>query len=141
MGWLIALGAAGVIGYAVITARMNQDTQQSVSSDDDEMKSKEAAENKKGSVKLFFIALILLVIGVIAAIGTKREGFEKYNLKGTVDVGYAYDDGFTYNGGRTEAACKLFYETTGISLYFYTVILSHISIKLIKERRLACKGL
>ena len=82
---------------------------------------KEAAENKKGSVKLFFIALILLVVGVFAAVGTKREGFEKYNLKGTVDVGYAYDDGFTFNGGRTEAACQAFYEATGIPLYFYTV--------------------
>ncbi len=82
---------------------------------------KEAGDAKKGSVKLFLIALVLLVIGVFLAVGTKREGFEKYNLTGTVDAGYAYDDGFTYGGGRTEEACKTFYEKTGIPLFFYTV--------------------
>ena len=82
---------------------------------------KEARDSKKGSVKLFFIAAILLVLGIVISAATKRDGFEKYELKGTVDAGYAYDDGFTYNGGRTEAACKEFYETVGIPLYFYTV--------------------
>ena len=82
---------------------------------------KEAGDNKKGSVKLFFIAMILLVIGVFLAVSTKPKQFEKYNLKGTVDVGYTYDDGFTEGSGMTEAACYEFYQKTGIPLYFYTV--------------------
>ena len=82
---------------------------------------KEAADNKKGSVKFFFLALILLVVGMIASLGAKKDEFQKYDLKGTVDVGYVYDDEFTYNGGKTEAACKEFYDATGIPLFFYTV--------------------
>ena len=77
---------------------------------------KEAGDNKKNSVKMLLVAGILLIIGLFVAFSTKREGFEKYNLKATVDVGYAFDDGFTYNGGRTEAACEEFYDATGIPL-------------------------
>ena len=82
---------------------------------------KEAGDNKKGSVKFFFISLILLAIGVFLAVATKPKQFEKYNLSGTVDVGYTYDDGFTEGSGMTEAACNEFYLKTGIPLYFYTV--------------------
>ena len=52
------------------------------------------------SVKLFFIAMVLLVFGIFMAVATKREGFQKYDLDGTINVGYAYDDGFTYGGGN-----------------------------------------
>lgn len=86
-----------------------------------ERMAKEAGDNKKGSVKLLFISLILLVVGVFLAISTKPKVFEKVNLTGTVDVGYTYDDGFTEGSGMTEAACNEFYLKTGIPLYFYTV--------------------
>ena len=86
-----------------------------------ERMAKEAGDNKKGSVKFFIIAVILLVIGIFLAISTKPKQFEKYNLSGTVDVGYTYDDGFTEGSGMTEAACNEFYLKTGIPLYFYTV--------------------
>lgn len=86
-----------------------------------ERMAKEAADNKKGSVKFFFISLVLLAIGVFLTISTKPKEFEKYNLSGTVDVGYTYDDGFTEGSGMTEAACNEFYIKTGIPLYFYTV--------------------
>ena len=86
-----------------------------------ERMAKEAGDNKKGSVKLFFIALLLLVVSVFLTVATKPKQFEKFNLKGTVDVGYTYDDGFTEGSGQTEAACYEFYQKTGIPLYFYTV--------------------
>ena len=86
-----------------------------------ERMAKEAADNKKGSVKFFFISLVLLAIGVFLTVSTKPKEFEKYNLSGTVDVGYTYDDGFTEGSGMTEAACNEFYIKTGIPLYFYTV--------------------
>lgn len=85
-----------------------------------ERMAKEAGDNKKGSVKLFFAAMILLIIGVFFAIASKPKEFEKYNLKGTVDVGYTYDDGFTEGSGQTEAACYEFYLKTGIPLFVYT---------------------
>ncbi len=81
----------------------------------------EAREARKGTVGKVLIAIILLVVGLFFTMKTNNDVFEKANLKGTVDVGYAYDDGFTYNGGRTEQACRAFYEATGIPLYFYTV--------------------
>ena len=86
-----------------------------------ERMAKEAGDNKKGSVKFFFISLILLAIGVFLTVSTKPKEFEKYNLTGTVDVGYTYDDGCTEGSGMTEAACHEFYIKTGIPLYFYTV--------------------
>lgn len=86
-----------------------------------ERMAKEAGDNKKSSVKMFFIALILLIIGVFLMISSKPKEFEKINLKGTVDVGYTYDDGFTEGSGQTEAACHEFYTNTGIPLFFYTV--------------------
>lgn len=86
-----------------------------------ERMAKEAADNKKGAVKFFFISLLLLILGLVVAFGTKRDGFQKYELKGTVDVGYTYDAGFTEGSGMTEAACYDFYQTTGIPLFFYTV--------------------
>ena len=86
-----------------------------------ERMAKEAADNKKGSVKFFFISAVLLVIGIFLAVSSKPKEFEKYNLSGTVDVGYTYDDGFTEGSGMTEAACNEFYIKTGIPLYFYTV--------------------
>ena len=86
-----------------------------------ERMAKEAADNKKGSVKFFLISLVLLAIGVFLTVSTKPKEFEKYNLSGTVDVGYTYDDGFTEGSGMTEAACNEFYIKTGIPLYFYTV--------------------
>lgn len=86
-----------------------------------ERMAKEAADNKKGAVKFFFVSLILLILGLVVAFGTKSEGFKKYDLSGTVDVGYTYDDGFTEGSGMTEAACYDFYQSTGIPLFFYTV--------------------
>lgn len=86
-----------------------------------ERMAKEAGDNKKGSVKLFFIALILLIVGAFLMISSKPKEFEKINLPGTVDVGYTYDDGFTEGSGQTEAACNEFYAKTGIPLFFYTV--------------------
>ena len=86
-----------------------------------ERMAQEAGDNKKGSVKLFLIAMLLLVVGIFLTIATKPKQFEKYNLKGTVDVGYTYDDGFTEGSGMTEAACNEFYLETGIPLYIYTV--------------------
>jgi len=86
-----------------------------------ERMAKEADDNKKGSVKLFLIALILLIVGVFLMVSSKPKAFEKINLKGTVDVGYTYDEGFTEGSGQTEAACNEFYSNTGIPLFFYTV--------------------
>lgn len=85
-----------------------------------ERMAKEAGDSRKGSVKLLFIALILLAVGVFLAIAAKPKQFEKINLSGTVDVGYTYDDGFTEGSGMTEAACNEFYLKTGIPLFFYT---------------------
>ena len=85
-----------------------------------ERMAKEAGDNKKGSVKLFVIAAILLIIGVFLMIASKPKEFEKFDLKGTVDVGYTYDDGFTKGSALTEAACHEFYLKTGIPLFFYT---------------------
>lgn len=81
---------------------------------------KEAGDNKKGSVKLCFVALVLLFIGAVLMLSSKPKEFEKINLNGTVDVGYTYDDGFTEGSGQTEAACNEFYSKTGIPLFFYT---------------------
>lgn len=82
---------------------------------------KEAGDNKKGSVKLLIISILLLAVGAFLAASTKPKQFEKYNLKGTIDVGYTYDAGFTEGSGMTEAACNEFYLKTGIPLFFYTV--------------------
>lgn len=81
----------------------------------------EAREAKKGTVKWFVAAFLLLAFGVFLSILSDDKEYEKVVLNGTVDVGYASDNGFTYNGGKTEAACENFYKQTGIPLYFYTV--------------------
>ena len=81
----------------------------------------EAREARKNTVGKVLISIILLVVGLFLAMKSNNDVFEKADLKGTVDVGYAYDDGFTFNGGRTEQACRAFYKATGIPLYFYTV--------------------
>ena len=81
----------------------------------------EAREAKKGVVKWFVIAFLFLALGVFFAVTSANDEYEKAVLSGTVNVGYAYDEGFTNNGGKTEEACKKFYEATGIPLYFYTL--------------------
>ena len=81
----------------------------------------EAREGKKGVVKWFIVAVFLLAFGVFLSITSGGDEYEKAVLNGTVNVGFAKDDGFTNNGGKTEDACKKFYEATGIPLYFYTV--------------------
>lgn len=81
----------------------------------------EAKESQKGTGKLLLIAVIVFIIGLFVTMNAKPEAFEKYKLDGTVSVGYAYDKGFTFNGGKTEAACKEFYQKTGIPLFFYTL--------------------
>ncbi len=81
----------------------------------------EAREAKKGAVKILLVAVILLVLGAFLSIKSSGKEFEKYNLKGTVSVGYVTDDGFMGNTNKTETACKEFYEETGIPLYFYMV--------------------
>jgi len=85
-----------------------------------ERMAKEAGENKKGAVKLFILALVLLLAGIVFTIASKPKQFEKADLKGTIDVGYTYDDGFTENSSMTEAACHEFYLKTGIPMFFYT---------------------
>ena len=82
---------------------------------------KEAADNKKSAVKWLLISAIMLAVGFVLAVLSQPKEFEKLNLKGTVDVGYTYDDGFTEGSGMTEAACYEFYSKTGIPLFFYTV--------------------
>lgn len=81
----------------------------------------EARESRKGTAKILLIALILFVFGIFLSVKDKdTAGFEKYNLSGTVDVGYATDEINGASGVRkTEAACKEFYKETGIPLYFY----------------------
>lgn len=81
----------------------------------------EARESRKGTAKILLIALILFVFGLFLSTKDKdTAGFEKYNLSGTVDVGYATDEINGASGVRkTEAACKEFYKETGIPLYFY----------------------
>lgn len=121
---------AGPNTYTGTTANTTNTTQQTYTAPKEitpeqklaraERMAKEAGDNKKGSVKLFFIAILLLAIGVFLTVAAKPKQFEKVNLKGTVDVGYAYDDGFTEGSGMTEAACYEFYQKTGIPLFFYT---------------------
>lgn len=81
----------------------------------------EAREAKKGVVKWFVVAFLLLAFGIFLSVTSADDEYEKAVLSGTVNVGYASDEGFTNNGGKTEEACKNFYEATGIPLYFYTV--------------------
>ncbi len=88
-----------------------------------ENNAKRAREEKRSAVKLFFVALVILLLGAFFQMQTKApEEFQKYNLSGTVHAGYATDEvngsGSTYN---TEKACEEFYETVGIPVYFYTV--------------------
>ena len=69
------------------------------------------------------ILMVVYVDGDGKVIGrefSNKNADKKYNLKGTVDVGYAYDDGFL-EGRKTAVACENFYEATGIPLFFYTV--------------------
>ena len=83
---------------------------------------KEARDAKKGTVKLLFVALMLFVMGAFAFVKTtNREEFQKINLSGTVNTGYATDEINGASGVRlTEKACEEFYETVGVPLYFYT---------------------
>ena len=81
----------------------------------------EAREAKKGVVKWFVVAFLLLAFGIFFSVTSGEDEYEKVVFNGTVNVGFASDDGFTNNGGKTEEACKNFYEATGIPLYFYTV--------------------
>ena len=81
----------------------------------------EAREAKKGVVKWFVVAFLLLAFGIFLSVTSGNDEYEKAVLNGTVNVGFASDEGFTNNGGKTEEACKNFYEATGIPLYFYTV--------------------
>ena len=81
----------------------------------------EAREAKKGITKWFIIAVVLFAFGIFLSITSGGNEYEKAVLSETVNVGYALDEGFTNNGGKTEEACKNFYEATGIPLYFYTV--------------------
>jgi len=82
----------------------------------------EAREAKKGTVKLFFIAIILFVLGAFASMNAADEQeFEKVNLVGTKNVGYATDEINGASGVRlTENACEDFYDTVGVPIYFYT---------------------
>ena len=82
----------------------------------------EARESKKGVVKYLFIALLLFVFGVLASGNSKEEEeFEKINLSGTKQVGYATDEmNGPYGTQLTEKACEEFYKTVGIPIYFYT---------------------
>ena len=82
----------------------------------------EAREAKQGTLKRLLIVLLLVVFGVIALYsGKKQDTFEKINLSGTKNVGYATDEINGSSGTRlTEKACEEFYETVGVPLYFYT---------------------
>lgn len=82
----------------------------------------EAREAKKGTIKLFLIALVLFVLGAVASGAAKNEDeFEKINLSGTAYVGYATDEINGASGVRlTENACEEFYDTVGVPIYFYT---------------------
>ena len=81
----------------------------------------EAREAKKGVAKILLVAVILLVMGAFLGIKSKNTAeFEKYNFSGTVSAGYATDEINGVSGTReTEEACKVFYDKTGIPLYFY----------------------
>lgn len=82
----------------------------------------EAREAKKGTIKLFLIALVLLVLGAVASRpSANEEKFEKISLTGTNNVGYATDEINGVSGVKlTEDACEEFYETVGVPIYFYT---------------------
>ena len=82
----------------------------------------EAKQAQKGTVKLLLVALFIFFFGIFAAVSaSKKENFERINLSGTVDAGYAKDE---INGAsgtkKTEKACEEFYQAVGVPLYFYT---------------------
>lgn len=81
----------------------------------------EAREARKGAVKMLLVAVIMLVLGAFLCMKSGGEEFQKYKLPGTIAAGYVYDDGFIGNSKKTEEACKEFFETTGIPLFFYMV--------------------
>lgn len=81
---------------------------------------KEARDAKKKAGKTMLTALLFIAIGVLFGVLANKSAYEKVSLEGTVYAGYAKDEGFTYNGGKTEAACERFYKKTGIPLFFYT---------------------
>lgn len=81
----------------------------------------EAAEGKKKALIMLAVATVVLAFGIWISFLAKQNSFVKAELAGTVEAGYAYDDGFTYDGGKTEAACRYFYEKTGVPLFFYTI--------------------
>lgn len=81
----------------------------------------EATGGKKNALKVLAVAAIVFALGLFVSFMSKQNGYVKAELAGTIEAGYAYDDEFTYNGGKTEAACVYFYEKTGIPLFFYTV--------------------
>ena len=83
---------------------------------------KEAADSKKNAVNYLIIAVILFVFGAIISGSSKnKEAFEKINLPGTVNVGYATDEINDVSGTKlTEKACKRFYKKVGVPVYFYT---------------------
>ena len=81
----------------------------------------EAGKGKKNAIKIFLVAVLLFAMGLFVSFASKGNEYEKASLSDTKYAGYAYDNGFTYNGGKTEDACKVFYEKTGIPLFFYTL--------------------
>lgn len=81
----------------------------------------EAVNGKKKAMKILAVAAVIFALGLLMSFLSKQNAYEMAELSGTVNAGYAYDDGFTYNGGKTEKACKYFYEKTGIPLFFYTL--------------------
>ena len=82
----------------------------------------EAKEAQKGTIKLILVAILIFVFGVLAlGSASKKDKFEKINLSGTGNIGYATNEIDGVSGiKKTEAACESFYDEVGVPLYFYT---------------------
>lgn len=83
--------------------------------------SEEAGAGKKGALKLFFVAAVIIAVGLLMSFMNRDGGYEKAALSGTKDAGYVKDEGFLKGHYKTEAALKEFYEKTGIPLFVYTI--------------------
>lgn len=87
-----------------------------------EQLAQDANQKKKSALRMIGFSAILIVISILFALAIKDKSYEKAKLSGTKDVGYVEDDGFFLGNYKTEAACKEFYNKTGIPLFVYATV-------------------
>lgn len=87
-----------------------------------EQLAREAGQKKKSNISIIILGFVMLVFSIGLMFATKSKAYEKADLSGTKDVGYVKDEGFFLGHYKTEAACKTFYEKTGIPLFVYTIV-------------------